>query len=373
MIIAAVLITGLYVLLMIFLRIGQGKLEPFVLGSIPAKTHFSVIVPYRNEADNLEDLLNSFCRLDYPQKDYEIILINDFSTDNYKPIIDKFKQKLSNLRCIDALKTDMSPKKAALSLGISKAKHDWILTTDADCQVPKNWLKAFNQKIVKENPLLVAGLVQFGNVKSFLDRFQCLDLLSLQATLLGAFGQQKPMLCHGANLCFSKTLFYKLNGYKSHQNIASGDDVFLLEATFKRHPDKVTVLNSLDAVVSTHTEPTFKKLLAQRTRWAAKATAYKSWSLKIVGLIVFAMNLSLILSGFLSIFGLFSVKLFWFIFLIKFNLDALILYNVASIFKQESVLKSYLLSSFLYPFFSVLSVLLGFTNGYTWKQRKFKI
>jgi len=371
MIVISILVTGLYVFLMLYLKTGVSKLKPFVLKSQPSTTNFSIIVPFRNEADNLEELLQSFSDLDYPKDQFEIILINDFSSDNYKPIIEGFKDTFPNLSCIDSEISDISPKKAALNLGISNAQYDWILTTDADCTVPKNWLKAYNQKIKNDKPFLIAGLVQFSDVKTFLDRFQTLDLLSLQATLLGTFGQQKPILCHGANLCYSKALFYELNGFKSHQNIASGDDVFLLESALKRHPDKVTVLNSLEASVTTHTEPIFKKLLSQRTRWAAKASAYKNAHIKTVGLIVFAMNLLLIVLGVLSLLGLFKSQLFLLIFLVKFNIDALILYSTARYFKQESVLKSYILSSFLYPLFSVTSVFLGLTNGFTWKGRKF--
>lgn len=357
---------------MLFLRKGISKLKPFVLKSQPNTTSFSIIVPFRNEAENLKSLLQSFADLDYPKEQFEIILVNDFSSDNYKPIIDKFKKDLHNLRCIEAVNSDMSPKKAALTLGISKSQFDWILTTDADCHVPVNWLKAYNQKIIKDKPFLIAGLVKFRDSKSFLNRFQCLDLLSLQATLLGAFGLKKPILCHGANLCYAKNLFYELNGFKTHQNMASGDDVFLLEAALKKHPKKVRVLNSLEAVVTTNSEPNLKALLSQRTRWAAKATSYKNATIKIVGFVVFAMNLLLITVAVLSLFGLFNIKFFLLIFLIKFNIDALILYPMARFFKQEAVIKSYVLSSLLYPFFSVTSVFLGLTKGYTWKQRKFK-
>ena len=372
MIVVSILITTVYFFLMLYLFKGQKKLKPFVLKSQPNTTTFSVIIPFRNEAHNLTELLQSFVDLDYPQTQYEILLVNDFSSDNYNPIIDKYLKILPNLTCLEAELTEMSPKKAALSLGISKAKNHWILTTDADCSVPVNWLKAYDQKIREDKPLLVAGLVQFKPPKTFLDNFQSLDLLSLQATLLGTFGQQKPLLCHGANLCYSKDLFYELNGFKSHENIASGDDVFLLESAFNKYPEKVTVLNSLEAAVSTNLEPSIKKLVSQRTRWAAKATAYKNASIKMVGLIVFAMNLLLIVLAILSLIGFFKPSYFGLIFLAKFNIDALILYTTARYYKQESVLKSYVFSSFLYPLFSVTSVLLGLTKGYTWKERQFK-
>ena len=372
MIFGSLFIIGLYVFLMLLLKRGQNKLAPFILGSSKSITQFSVIVPFRDEAHNLEALLNSFQNLDYPKDLFEIILVNDFSSDNFLEIITKYKDLLPNLSRIDAIESNMSPKKAALSLGISKAKYDWIITTDADCIVPKTWLKAFHQKITNDKPLLVVGLVSFNPVSSFLDKFQALDLLSLQATLLGTFGLKKPMLCHGANLCYAKSLFYELNGFESHQNIASGDDVFLLEEAVKKHPDKVVVINSLDAVVATKPEPTFKALLSQRMRWAAKATSYNNLHIKIVGFIVFAMNLVLVSTAVLSLFGLFSAKFFLLLFLVKFNIDAFILFSIAKFFKQESVLKSYVFSSILYPFFSVASVILGFTSSYQWKKRTFK-
>lgn len=369
----SIFITVFYVLLMLFLRIGVQKNKPFELEFLQPTTQFSVIVPFRDEAENLESLFKSFEQLDYPIKQFEIILVNDFSSDNFMPIIEKFKTILPNLNYINLSNMSGASKKEALTFGISKAQFDWIITTDADCIIPKNWLKAFHQKIKNDKPLLVAGLVTYLPINTFLDRFQVLDLLSLQATLLGTFGLQKPMLCHGANLCYSKKLFYELNGFKSHQHIASGDDVFLLEAAAKKYPDKVMVLNSLEAVVTTKPESTLKALLAQRTRWAAKATSYKNWNIKMLGLIVFLMNILCLLSGILSLFSLYPIKLFWFIFLIKFNIDALILYQMAKIFKQEMALKSYFLSSLLYPLFSVISVLRGFTKGYAWKNRNFKI
>jgi len=148
--------------------------------------------------------------------------------------------------------------------------------------------------------------------------------------------------------------------------------MFLLESAFKKYPKKVTVLNSLEAVVTTNAEPTLKALVSQRTRWAAKAKVYKNWNIKLVGLAVFAMNILLICLAILNIFGFFSAKLFWLTFLIKFNIDALILYPTARFFKQESVLKSYIICSFLYPLFSVSSVFFCFSSGYTWKRRHFK-
>jgi len=371
--IVTIFIIGFYVLLILFLKTGVSKLKSFALESLPSITQFSIIVPFRDEAGNLENLLQSFCRLEYPKEQFEIILINDFSSDSFLPVIEKYKKDLPNLHCIDAITSDMSPKKAALSLGISKSTFDWIVTTDADCEVPKNWLQAYNQKIVKDKPLFVSGLVKFSKLKSFLDRFQALDLLSLQATLLGTFGQHKPMLCHGANLCYSKALFYELNGFTNHQNIASGDDVFLLEAAMQKYPKQVAVINSLEAVVTTHPEPTLKALLAQRARWAAKVTSYNNWSIKLVGLVVFTMNSLLVGLAVLSLLKLFSFKLFLFAFLIKFNADALVLYRIARFFKQEQVLKSYLLSSLLYPLFSVTSAFLGLTKGYTWKKRYFRV
>lgn len=373
MIIISIFIAGFYVLLMLLLIIGRCKLKAFNFEPLPQINKFSIIIPFRDEAKNLEILLQSLSKLNYPKEQFEIILVNDFSSDNFMPIIDNFRVLFPNLYCVNSVNAGASPKKTALSLGIFNAKYNWIITTDADCTFSKNWLNSINQKIVKDKPLMIAGLVKFNLKKGLLNHFQCLDLLSLQATLLGTFGWQKPILCHGANLCYSKSLFYELNGFSSHHHIASGDDVFLLEAAVAKYPDKVLVLNSLEGVVSTNAEPTINALLSQRMRWAAKATSYHNWITKIVGLIVFAMSLLMITSGILSLFNMFDVKLFFILLLIKFIIDALILFPMAHFFKQKSALKSFVFSSLLYPLFSVTSVMLGFTKIYTWKNRDFKI
>ncbi len=378
MIFLAVFIFAIYGLLILFLAKGFDQLKPPNTNKYKADTPFSILVPFRNEASNLPHLLNSFAALDYPKNKIEIILINDRSDDNFEEVISEFKHdhKALKLVLIHNQSDSDSPKKDAIELGVSKASNPWIITTDADCIVPKNWLRAFNGFIGSDAPKMIVAPVTYFLGEGFLNKFQLLDFLSLQGTTIGSFGLKgkgisRPFLCNGANLCYEKKAFSDVDGYKGNKDIASGDDVFLLEKMYDKFQDKVKFLMSEDAIVRTSAKERLKGLIQQRIRWAAKTNSYRHPFGKLVGLTVFLANIFIIILLTLSIFNSFSWGYFGFFFLLKFNLDFLLLYKTASFFNQKEVLRSYFFSSLAYPFFTVFVALLSFRRSYTWKESKF--
>ena len=379
MIFLALFIFAFYALLILFLAKGFDQLESPNAKNYKADTLFSILVPFRNEASNLPQLLNSFAVLDYPKDKIEIILINDRSDDNFEQVISDFKNdyKAQNLLLIHGQSNSTSPKKDAIELGLSKASNPWIVTTDADCVVPKNWLQAFNSIIASDAPKMIVAPVTYFPEKGFLNKFQLLDFLSLQGTTIGSFGlkgkgHSRPFLCNGANLCYEKRAFSDVDGYEGNRDIASGDDVFLLEKMYDKFQDKVKFLKSEDAIVLTSAKESLKELIQQRIRWAAKTNAYRHSFGKLVGLIVFLANIFIIILLTLSIFNSFSWSYFGFFFLLKFNLDFLLLYKTASFFNQKEILSSYFFSSLAYPFFTVFVALLSFRRSYTWKESTFR-
>lgn len=341
--------------------------------------HFSILVPFRNEAPNLPGLLDSFLALNYPETKMEFILINDQSNDDSEGIIQEFKafHKTLNLVLINNQSTRKSPKKDAIELGVSQASNPWIITTDADCIVPENWLQAFNDFICTDSPKMIVAPVTYFNGNTYLDQFQLLDFLSLQGTTMGSFGLEgkgpsRPFLCNGANLCYEKQAFLDVNGYEGNRDIASGDDVFLLEKMYDKFHDNVKFLKSEEAVVQTSTKETLKELIHQRIRWAAKTSSYNHAFGKIVGAIVFLTNTLIITLLILCLLGSFPWVYFGFFFLLKFNLDFIVLYKTSSFFNQTQVLKTYFLSSLLHPFFTFFVALLSFRKSFTWKERTFQ-
>ncbi len=372
------IISFLYVALITFFIIGYTKIESFNLNTDITKTSFSIVIPFRNEAKNLTDLLDSISKLNYPKDLFEVIFIDDESEDESVKIIENFNTK----RPLDSARGDItiienerfsnSPKKDALTLGINKSKHDWIITTDADCMLPKNWLKSFDAFIQKKDPKMIVAPVTYTNTKSFLEGFQLLDFLSLQTVTVGGFGIGKPFMCNGANLAYKKSIFKRLGGFDGNNTIASGDDLFLMEKLIALEPNSIKYLKSRDSIVSTKPQPSWKHLFNQRLRWAAKTTAYNNSFAKLVGLLVLLMNASLLIMLTLCIINEFSTIYLLSIFLLKVLVDYIAINKSALFFNQQNALKYFVLSSFVYPFFSVIVATFSTFFKYKWKGRTFK-
>jgi cellulose synthase/poly-beta-1,6-N-acetylglucosamine synthase-like glycosyltransferase len=265
-----------------------------------------------------------------------------------------------------------SPKKDAITTAIDIAKYDWIITTDADCVLPKFWLDSFDAHIQTNQPELLVAPVTYTEPKNFIERFQVLDVLSLQAATIGGFGINQPFLCNGANLAYKKSLFQLLQGFEGNADIASGDDIFLLEKALKNDKKNVHYLKSKDAIVTTHAQPNLESLIAQRVRWASKTTAYQNLFGKLASIIVLLMNALVICLVVLAFVNLIHYKIVLYILLIKFYIDLLLIYKSVQFFEQKSVLKAYIPSFFLYPIFSVYVAFLSVFSEYKWKSRTYK-
>ena len=373
MILLTVLISLAYSVLIISFIIGFDAIEYFNVKAQPIHK-FSIIIPFRNEAKNLPDLLHSISEINYPKDFFEILLVDDNSTDNFKTIIDGFKASFPQLN-ISLLQNEYnsaSPKKNAIKTAVSKSKVDWILTTDADCEVPKNWLQTFNAYIKKNGSVFIAAPVKFKYKTSLLFTFQQLNLTSLIGSTIGSFGIEKPIMCNGANLCYSKKAFNKVNGFEDNEKFASGDDVFLLEKMIKEYPKRVHYLKSKDALVTTKSEKTWKDFFNQQIRWAGKSSGYQNKFTKFVGLTVFLENLILILLFALSLLTYNYSLTLLIAFVMKFTLDYTLIFKIKKILSIKNQVFFYILSNIIYPFFAVSIGITSLVKGYTWKDRNYK-
>lgn len=365
-----------YVILISSFALGFNKVKCFKNEAVENTVRFSVIIPFRNEEKNLPSLLQSLIAIDYAHNLFEIILVNDHSNDNSVAIVNDFKKDLPETFQIRLLENSIdspSPKKQAITLAISEAKYSWIVTTDADCSVPKLWLKKFNEFIHVEQPNMIVAPVTIHHTKNFLQSFQQLDVLSLQGVTIGAFGIKRPFLSNGANLCYSKNIFVKLNGFEGNSHLASGDDMFLLEKALKFDKLKVSYLKSVNSIVTTNPEQSWKSLIAQRVRWASKAKGYTNAFSKITSITVLLMNAALVCATILALTGTMHAKTMLYFWFIKLNIDLWLIYKSAEFFRQKTVLKFYWISLFIHPFFTTYIAVKSQFGSYTWKQRKFKI
>lgn len=356
-----------YAFFILLLAKGIKKIPYFTTEYQSPQTTFTVIVPFRNELLSMPNLLQSISELNYPTHLFEVILVDDASDDGFQIANYNFDYTvLQNIR------KSNSPKKDAIETAIEQAKHSWIITTDADCFVPENWLKTVDSFIQENNIEMVVGAVSYLTNDDFLHHFQLLEMISLQGATIGSFGIGKPFMCNGANFAYSKNLFLTLDGFADSNHIASGDDVFLLQKAIHSQEigvSKIGYLKNHDFLVLTQPCFSFKTLINQRIRWASKTTAYKSAFAKTLAVFVFLGNLSIIVSLLFCIFGIIPFWDWYLLFAIKIIVDFVLQYQTGK-FIQPRQIRYYLFSTLLYPFFSVWIAFRSFGGKYEWKDRK---
>ena len=170
----------IYLVLIASLAYGFDKIEPFELKDLKPKTRFSVVIPFRNEANHLPTLLNSLLNLNYPKDLFEVIFVDDHSEDHSVARLQEVlktsdpKAKLGT-QIIKNNRVSNAPKKDAITTAIAMANYEWIITTDADCLLPKYWLDAFDEYIQGHQPHCIAGPVAYRLNHAFLKQFQTLD------------------------------------------------------------------------------------------------------------------------------------------------------------------------------------------------------
>ncbi|MEP6465391.1 MAG: glycosyltransferase [Parafilimonas sp.] len=352
------------------------KLKIFSAGNISFETTFSVIIPARNEAENIESCIRSIQSNNYAKHLFEIIVADDFSTDSTPEIVAALQTEFSNIRII-SLKNSIieninSYKKRAIELAIAQSKNEWIITTDADCAVPQNWLALFDAYIQKNDRVFVAAPVMFTCGNSFINIFQCLDFISLQGITAASVYAGAHSMCNGANLAYKKSVFYEVDGFKNADHIASGDDMLLMHKIKTKHPLNIGYLFSDKAIVTTAPMPDWKSFLNQRIRWASKATSYKDKRVFWVLLLVYFTNLFLFI---LFVVCFFHPKIFlvWLLLMLtKALLEMPFMYRVAKFYSLQRLMLWFIVMQPFHIVYTIVSGWLGKFGTYKWKGRTVK-
>lgn len=337
-------------------------------------TTFSIIIPARNEEKNIENCIRSIIENNYPKHLFEIIVADDFSTDTTPEVLQRLQKEFSNIEVVSMknliAETINSYKKKAIELSIDRSKSDWIITTDADCIVPKNWLQYFDAYIQQNERVFIAAPVMFTCDNSFLNIFQCLDFISLQGITAASVYAGAHSMCNGANLAYKKSVFYEVDGFKNADHIASGDDMLLMHKIKMHYPEKTGYLFSNEMVVQTAPMPDWKSFFNQRIRWASKATSYKDKKVFWVLMLVYFTNLSLLL---LFIASFFQPQFFivWIILLlVKALLEIPFMYRAAKFFSLQKLMIWFVIMQPLHIIYTIISGWLGKFGKYKWKGRR---
>jgi glycosyltransferase involved in cell wall biosynthesis len=368
----AILFTSYFICMVAFI-LGFKKTKVFSSVRILSKTRFSIIIPFRNEAENLPSLLKTIAKLNYPFELFEIIFVNDTSEDNSEAIIAAAIEKSKfSIKLIQNKRVSNSPKKDAIQEAIKNSNCEWILTTDADCELPKNWLNVFDSYIQQNDCVMVCGPVVYKSKGNSLENFQQLDGFSLQSITIGSFGLNIPLLNNGANLAYKKISYFIVNGFSGNGHIASGDDIFLLEKMKKHFPDMVHFLKSPDAIVSTKPQQTWKEVLNQRIRWASKTSKQKNTTSILLGILVFLVNFSVLIIPAFMVFDFENILFYTSLLFFKIITDYLVVRQTALFFDEKIAFWKFLWQPFVYSFI-VLAVVFGsFGGNYSWKGRTYE-
>ncbi len=338
---------------------------PFV-----ALPNISIIVIARNEERHIEECLSSITNNDYPINQYEIILIDDHSTDRTSELASKLG--IDNLRVLHLCDYDCSSfgkayKKAGQYYAIQEAKHELILQTDADCVCPKYWIGNMSEALSSAS--LVTGPINITGDNSFLSRWQTFENMGTMAATHAGISKKLWFSANAANMAYAKGLY---NQYA--QNIsrteASGDDLFLIN-WMHQQGHKVNYLKSKDAIVETGGQESLTSLYRQRLRWATKTKGYDQSGIKFLMGAIFLFHLFIIVCVAGAIAGNnTSFYCAFILYIVKWIADLFLLRNVAPFFGDKY---SFARSPFFSLAHSLYIVFIGFCGllfkDYSWKGR----
>jgi glycosyltransferase involved in cell wall biosynthesis len=361
-----IVLTFLYFMMIILFQIGFNRLREFCPTGGVAVTPVSVVIPVRNEKENIAGLLNSLSQQDYPADSFEIIMVDDHSDDGTPGVLNNLGNgKISLIKM-----TGGTGKIEALAEGIRHAKNQVIIVIDADCRFNRGWLSAMSGYFAMYDSRVLIGPVVCERGTCLFHRMQSLEFLSLAGITAGAAGLNNPIMGNGANLMFQKDIFFDFMNSR-RQRTVSGDDVFLIHWAKKNYPGKVHFLLSRQAIALTPPHDRLMDFIDQRLRWASKGRYYRDISILTTAAIVYIFCMVLVLLLLASVFykSLFYAALF--MLLSKSLADLIFLTDVAGKFRQTSLLKVFLPVQIIYPFYIFIIGTFGQFIRFRWKGREY--
>ncbi|HEY1032968.1 MAG TPA: glycosyltransferase [Flavipsychrobacter sp.] len=364
-----------YAALMLLYRKGWQEQPTFVVDEdFTPITTLSIIIPARNEEASIGRCLDSIFAQDYPQHLIEVVVIDDHSTDATASIVKGYNEP--NLKCLhlaDYLNDEtIAYKKKALTTGINNSIGELIVTTDADCFAGNQWLKHIAAIYEKEEPVMIVAPVDFTTNGDVVQTFQSLDFMSMQGITGAAHKLNLGNMSNGANLAFSRKAYLSVDGYKGIDHLASGDDYLLMMKLNAAWPSRIAYLKAEEAIVHTPPQPTWGSFLQQRIRWASKSGKYDDKRLTGILLLVYLFNFYFLVLLLLGFWNGWLWALALTLLVLKTEVEIYYLYPVSRFFHKRKQLWIFPLLQPLHILYIISAGFLGFVGVYKWKGRKVK-
>jgi cellulose synthase/poly-beta-1,6-N-acetylglucosamine synthase-like glycosyltransferase len=375
-----------YSALLVYYRKSWGSMPDFkVEANSKLGTKISIIIPARNEEENIGCCLQSIIEQSYPAHLFEVLVVDDHSTDNTAAIIKSYASqnvKLISLKDYLSANEINSYKKKAIEISIQQSNGELIVTSDADCIFPKNWLTSIASFYESKRPAFIVMPVLISYGKKMIEVFQSLDFMTLQGITGASVHKKFHSMCNGANLAYTKEAFIAVNGFKGIDNIASGDDMLLMHKIYNQFPNNIEYLKSREVIVTTNPVSTIQQFFNQRIRWASKADQFDDKRIFIVLIIVYFLNVLMMVLPIVALISnrsisIMNIQLSMFNFyasllLIKTIFELFFLYPVAKFFNQTKLLWWFPIAQPFHIVYTVIAGWLGKFGKYTWKERSVK-
>lgn len=346
--------------------------KPVMPADIPDDLFITVIIPVRNEAENIVALLEDLERQTLPASHFEVLVMDDSSTDNTAAIVSAFAQhSQASIRLIPLPDVRTSaPKKRAIETAISHAQGKLIVTTDGDCRAQAGWLQAIAAYYIHTGAKLISSPVTFTDETSLTDHLQTVEFASLIGSGAASMSAGYPSMCNGANLAYEKDIFLEVGGYDGVRHIASGDDEFLMHKIAARYPGSVHFLRHRDAIIRTAPHRSWASFYRQRKRWASKWKHYQSKAPLVLAVYIFASNFAVLLAGGLALAGYVPSSAFMGMLALKCIPEWFFLGSVLSFLQKPGSLAFIPLTQIFYPLYVCFFGLAAQQGEYEWKGRK---
>lgn len=342
----AVTFVQLFFYVYVFSSVKEKKQNKVASQTLPV----SVIICAKNESKNLSSFLPSILDQDYPY--FELVLINDSSTDTTLKVMERFKAQHNNIKIVNVknIEAFWGNKKYALTLGIKAASYNRLLFTDADCEpVSRNWISEMSSHFNNEHQLIL-GYGAYAKVKrSVLNKLIRFETFMTAVQYFSYSKLGNPYMGVGRNLAYTKELFFEARGFMDHMNIKSGDDdLFVNQIGNARN---TTVCLSRDSFTKSAPKTTYSEWITQKRRHISTAKHYQTKH-KAALAIFFTSQFLFFMIGLVLI----SAAFYWQI------VVGLIAARYLALFINLSLVSKKLNEKDLIPYFPLLEILLIVTQ-----------
>jgi cellulose synthase/poly-beta-1,6-N-acetylglucosamine synthase-like glycosyltransferase len=320
----------------------------------------SIIIAAKNEEQNIGRLITSLKELPYNKELYEVIIIDDNSTDKTFETAQKDIEGCANFHIYTVHDKIFPAKKGALAFGIGKASNPYIIITDADCKPAKGWLNSFSQKF-NEGFDFVFGITPFYQNNLSVNKTACFENLRNSLLTFSAAQLGMPYCASARSFGFKKSSFEKINGYSNTVETLSGDDDLLLREAVKNKL-KVSAIFNNDSFVYSASKQTWKEYFQQRSRHT-KASIYYLTKHKIFLGVWHILNLAMLFSPLLCVLDI----PFLFPFIFKIIIDSSTILFIQKRFGYKFRLHEIIYLQIFYEIILILNFFNAVSRKDTWK------